>query len=197
MNLQPPKRITMSASTKRPLHLRKQETKGSRLMKPTLPWKTWDLDAQSNRDLDAQSNRETSKHRLRREQALPWSCLRPRTPYQPSLPWDCPSQNWMCTSEGTSLCQGLHKVTGQEGTPSWTVNLILFSFFKTGFPDGSVVKNSPANAEDVCSIPGSGRHPGGGHGNPLQCSYLENPMDRGAWWATVHGVTKSRAWLSN
>ena len=40
------------------------------------------------------------------------------------------------------------------------------------------------------SIPGSGRSPGGGHGNPLQCSYLENPMDRGAWQATVHGVTK-------
>ena len=45
------------------------------------------------------------------------------------------------------------------------------------------------------SIPRSGRSPGGGHGNPLQYSCLENPMDRGAWWATVHRVTKSRAWL--
>ena len=57
-----------------------------------------------------------------------------------------------------------------------------------------VVKNPPANAGDIGdtgSIPGSGRSPGGGHGNPLQCSCLENPMDRGAWWATVHGVTKS------
>ena len=58
-----------------------------------------------------------------------------------------------------------------------------------------VVKKPPARAGDVTdmgAIPGSGRFPGGRHGNPLQCSHLENPMDRGAWWATVHGVTKSR-----
>ena len=55
------------------------------------------------------------------------------------------------------------------------------------FPHGSVVKNLPANAGDADSIPGSGRSPGGGHGNPLQYPCLENPMDRGAWWATVHG----------
>ena len=59
-----------------------------------------------------------------------------------------------------------------------------------GFPDGSVVKNPPANAGDMGSIYGSRRFPGGEHGNPLQCSCLENPMDRGAWWATVYGVTK-------
>ena len=60
-----------------------------------------------------------------------------------------------------------------------------------GFPGGSVVKNSPANAGDVGWIPGLGRSPGEGNGNPLQCSCLENPMDRGAWWATVHGVAES------
>ena len=49
-----------------------------------------------------------------------------------------------------------------------------------------MVKNPPANAGDLGSIPGSGRSPGGGHGNPLQHSCLENPMDRGAWRATVH-----------
>ena len=57
-----------------------------------------------------------------------------------------------------------------------------------------VVKNPPANAGDVRdtgSVPGSGRSPGGGHGNPLQYSCLENPMDRGDWWATVHRVTQS------
>ena len=56
------------------------------------------------------------------------------------------------------------------------------------------MKNPSANAgdaRDVDLIPGSGRSPGGGSGNPLQYSCLENPMDRGAWWATVHGVTKS------
>ena len=63
-----------------------------------------------------------------------------------------------------------------------------------------VIKNLLANAEDtkdVGLIPGSGRSPGGGHGNPLHSSCLENPMDRGAWWATVHGVTKSWTKLSD
>ena len=71
-----------------------------------------------------------------------------------------------------------------------------------GFPGGSVVKNQPANAGDSGLIPVSGRSYGGGHGNPLQYSCLENPMDRGAWQATVygvtvHGVTKSQTRLSN
>ena len=57
-----------------------------------------------------------------------------------------------------------------------------------------MVKNPPASTgdiKDVGSIPGSGRSPGGGHGNPLQYSCLENPMDRGAWRATVHRITES------
>ena len=54
-----------------------------------------------------------------------------------------------------------------------------------------MVKNLPANAGDTGLIPGSGRSPGGGNSNPLQDSCLENSMDRGTWWATVHGVTKS------
>ena len=58
-----------------------------------------------------------------------------------------------------------------------------------GFPGGSV-KNPPANAGDVGSIPGAGRSPGEGNVNPLQYSCLENPMDRGAWQAIVHGVTQ-------
>ena len=63
-----------------------------------------------------------------------------------------------------------------------------------------VVKNLPANAEDIrdagSSIPGLGRFPGGGHSNPLQYSCLENCMDRGAWWAAIHRVTKSWTQLS-
>ena len=58
-----------------------------------------------------------------------------------------------------------------------------------------MVKNPPANAGDIRDaglIPGSGRSPGGGHGNPLQCSGLEKSMDRGAWWAIVLRVAKSR-----
>ena len=61
----------------------------------------------------------------------------------------------------------------------------------------SVVKNSPGNAGGKGSIPGWGRSPGKGNGNPHQYSCLENPTDRGARWATVHGVAKSRIQLSN
>ena len=61
-----------------------------------------------------------------------------------------------------------------------------------------MVKNLPANAGDIrdtCSIPELGRSPGEGNGNPIQYSCLENPMDRGSWWASVHGVAKSRTEL--
>ena len=63
-----------------------------------------------------------------------------------------------------------------------------------GFPGSAKVKNLPVRAGDIRDaglIPGLGRSAGGGHGNPLQYSCLENPMDRGAWWATVHRATKS------
>ena len=61
---------------------------------------------------------------------------------------------------------------------------------KMGFPDNSVVKNSPASVGDTGFITGLGRSRGGGNGNPLQYFCLENPMDRGAWRATGHGVAK-------
>ena len=61
-----------------------------------------------------------------------------------------------------------------------------------GFPGGSEVKNPPANAGDIGSIPGSGTFPGQESGNSLQYSCLENPMDRGTWWTIVHEVTKSQ-----
>ena len=67
-----------------------------------------------------------------------------------------------------------------------------------GFPGGASSKEPSANAGDRrygSSIPGLGRFPGGGHGNPLQYSCLENPMDRGAWWVTVDRVTQTRTWL--
>ena len=66
-----------------------------------------------------------------------------------------------------------------------------------GFPHSSVGKESACNAGDPGSIPGLGRVPGDGNGNPLQYSCLGSPMDRGAWWATVHGVSKSQTRLSN
>ena len=66
-----------------------------------------------------------------------------------------------------------------------------------GFPRSSVGKESACNAGDLGSIPGSGRSPGEGNGNPLQYSCLENPMDREAWWVIVHGVAKSQTRLSD
>ena len=82
----------------------------------------------------------------------------------------------------------------------WKENLALgfvqLSCLRT-LLQGSEVKASACSVGDLGSIPGSGRSPGEGNGNPLQYSCLENPMDRGIWWATVHGVTKSRTRLSD
>ena len=66
-----------------------------------------------------------------------------------------------------------------------------------GFPGGSDGKESACNAGDLGLIPGVGRSPRGGHGNPLKDSGMENHMDRGAWWAIVHEVTKSQTQLSD
>ena len=60
-----------------------------------------------------------------------------------------------------------------------------------GFPGGSEVKASASNAGELGLIPELGRSPGEGNDNPLQSSHMENPMDRGAWWATIHRLTKS------
>ena len=80
-----------------------------------------------------------------------------------------------------------------------TVGLLRLGCMQ-GFPGGTVVKNPPANAGDTREaglIPGSGRSPREGNGNPLQYSCLGNSMDRGAWWATVYGVAKSQTRLSD
>ena len=76
--------------------------------------------------------------------------------------------------------------------PSVKSGLVVASQDLKGFPGGSVVKNPPANAGDMGSIPGSGRSPGARNGNPLQYSCLENPMERGAWWAALHRVAKNQ-----
>ena len=75
--------------------------------------------------------------------------------------------------------------------------LFAITFRFIDFPGGSDCKASVYNAGDPGSVPGLGRSPGEGHGNPLQYYCLENPMDRGAWYATFHGVAKSWTRLSN
>ena len=81
---------------------------------------------------------------------------------------------------------------GRDGV-NWEIGTDIYTLLciKWGFPGGSEVKASARNVGDLGSIPGSGRSPGEGNGNPFEYSCLENPMDRRAWWATVHGVTKS------
>ena len=76
------------------------------------------------------------------------------------------------------------------------VNIVCISNC-LGFPGGSEVKASACNVGYLGLIPGSGRSPGEGNDNPLQYSCLENPMDGGAWWATVHGITKNQTRLSD
>jgi hypothetical protein len=73
----------------------------------------------------------------------------------------------------------------------------LNNWLKVGFHGVSDVKESACNTRDPGLIPGSGRLPGEGNGYPLQYSYLENPMDRGDWRATVHGAAKSQTQLSD
>ena len=91
------------------------------------------------------------------------------------------------------------------GCESWTIKKVkhrrIDAFelwcWRRFFPGGSDGKASARNAGDTGSIPGLGRSPGEGNGNPLQYCCLENSMDGGAWWATVHGVAKSRTRLSD
>ena len=80
---------------------------------------------------------------------------------------------------------------------SMHIQRVLTRFRTLGFPGGSDGKESACNVGDLGSIPGLGRSPGGGLGNPLQYLCLENPMDRGVWLATFHGVAKSWTQLSN
>ena len=102
------------------------------------------------------------------------------------------------------FANGIHTAGFFMFSPAvWFLAGILSSFIFNftsdlfGFPGGSEVKASACNVGDLGSIPGSGRSPGEGNGNPLQYSCLKNPMDGGAWWATVHRVAKSQTQLSD
>ena len=109
-----------------------------------------------------------------------------------NIPWDNPVVDerkflftetvWLINEGGMTDFKYHHFATLKRLSSSSSNALV-------GFPGGSVVKNTPANAGDAGSIP-VGRYPGEGNSNPLQYSCLGNPMGRGAWLATVHGVTK-------
>ena len=105
--------------------------------------------------------------------------------------WEKQHHFWYQTRLLVTDCGNLEKwcnITGAEASH-------LDNKAGLGFPGGSVIKNPRANAGDADSVIGSGRSREEGHGNPLRYSCLENPMDRGAWQAVVHGVVKSWTWL--
>ena len=87
----------------------------------------------------------------------------------------------------------MHKLS-KNCTKKTPIHIDACTYIQGSSQVALVAKNLPANARDIrdtSSVPALGRSPGGGHGNPLQYSCLENPLDRGAWWAIVHGVAES------
>ena len=106
------------------------------------------------------------------------------------------SKLWELVEDRGAWCTAVHgaaELGMTEGRNNKPRGRISWSYHSSrGFPGSSDGKESACNAGDPDSIPGSGRSPGEGNGTPLQYSCLENPMDRGAWWAIVHGVTKSQ-----
>ena len=127
-----------------------------------------------------------------------WGC-HPLSQFQLSLPWQPVSGIKMSNTkqEGLSIlkCRRPQFESWDWKIP-WRRDRLPIAVFM-GFPGGADGKESACNAGDLGLIPGLRRAPGRGHGNPLQYSCLENPHGKGAWWATVHGVTKSWVWWSN
>ena len=94
---------------------------------------------------------------------------------------------YICIS--THICMSWHMMCTFTSLPN-PFEIRMYITKTKGFPCSSVSRESACNSGDLGSIPGLGRSSGEGNGNPLQYSCLENPMDRGAWQATVHGITK-------
>ena len=118
----------------------------------------------------------------------------------PTLTQQVPPQRRVKSGPGTLQVKFMLIFHNRLRKLSWALYHTVFEEQKEpsiDSPGGSDSKKSACNARDLGSIPGSERAPGEGNGNPLQHSCLENPMDRGAWWATVHGITKSQTQLSN
>ena len=106
------------------------------------------------------------------------------------------SKLWKMVKDREVWCAIVHEVSKcQTWLRGWTTTLHIVPCMYN-FPGGSDGKEFVCNAGDLSSIPGSGRLPGEGNGNPLQYSCLGNPMDKGVWQATAHGVAKSLPWLS-
>ena len=123
---------------------------------------------------------------------------------QPSHPLSSPSPSACSLSQHQGLFQWVSTLYQCQSIGPWAsasvlpMNIQDWFPLQFGLPGGLEVKASASNAGDLGLIPGSGRSPGEGYGNPLQYSCLKNPMDGGAWWATVHGVAQldKTEWLN-
>ena len=102
-----------------------------------------------------------------------------------------PRKSWVCFTFGVNRTHGGGGFWRPGHCPLNTVLIVVTILVHWGFPSGSDSKESACSARHPHSIPGLGRSPGEGSGNPLQYCFLENSMDRGAWWATVRGVAES------
>ena len=116
------------------------------------------------------------------------------------VPWGMPTGfAILIFGSNLNLCQHDSVILSWDIRQNRMNNYYMLYVHSRGSQRVIVVKKKPAcqcrRHRDMGSIPGSGRSPGGGHGNPLQYSCLENPMDEGAWWAIVHRVAKSQTWL--
>ena len=115
----------------------------------------------------------------------------------------CPLSQWCCLTISSSVALFSFCLQSFPPSGSFSVHYITIQkqiWYWHTLRMALVVKNLPENAgyiRDAGSVTGSGKFPGEGHGNSLQYSCLENPMDRGAWWATVHGVTKHQTCLKH
>ena len=117
--------------------------------------------------------------------------------HQNQIDYILSNQRWKSSIQSTKTrpgadCGSEHELLIAKFRLNWRNQVKLW-----GFPDGSVVKNLPANVRDAGSAPELGRSPGERNGNPLHYSCLENPTKREAWQATIHGVTKNWTRLSN
>ena len=107
--------------------------------------------------------------------------------------------SWRCKSSLGKMMFHCSPTTPSTFSRYWWKSEIKVRIGREGFPDGTTIKNLPCNAGDMGdagSVPGLGRSPGGGCGNPLQYSCLNNFLDRGTWQGIVHGITESRTRLS-
>ena len=95
------------------------------------------------------------------------------------------------------ICLPRQKMQERSRLHPWAGKILWSRKRQPTFPGGAEVKASACNVGDLGSIPGSGRSSGGGNGNPLQYSCLENPIDKGTWWAAVHRAVKNQTQLSD